>query len=637
MRRIRGSRARGSSGFWAVCECFAVLVSLMAGGPLLLAQSTSNGVLVSATTVRPSQTEALVQALEQAKSELSVEKIPSLGVARLSLQQALDSLEQFVQVGTKNGDNWSRFLHLPELKEQLASDRPSYPKLLELQMNMRQNYLGLEYPQFIRLREAIEKYVDAARFHTQEESFIRFLQQSLDESIAQLQSAHQIDDVSEFQLGNIVANLHQSHQAPSALSKLRSAFSRPNVRVSIDERLVNRLVSRTVAQPQPVDDCILGTRILGQAFLNGDVSAKLLPMNGGLGLQLNLAGCISSQNQGYNRGVVLGTSSISPVFASKDIYLSLHGISTAPPRVSTQLQSTIHSISHHSRLVRRIASRRAAKQKPQADAIAEEKMRTRLSSQFGQQVDEQARDAHQQLVELRQLSVPEVKRVGLERPQLALYSSHSEVDASAVQAASFQLAATESCPLPRPATALAVAQIHQSAVSNALEPILAGRVLRNTDLGSYARQLSAEVSDEMRQEIEGEPWSITFNPYRPVNIEFDGGLINITLRIIRMTRGDETLNEALSIRTAYLPSFDGEVISLSRQADVIVTSDRETRGVRATTLRSFIKTKFDKTFRESIVTDQIDLEQFPQLEKLRLNYKQLEFNIDQGWLQVSIP
>jgi len=360
-------------------------------------------------------------------------------------------------------------------------------------------------------------------------------------------------------------------------------------------------------------------------------------MANGIGLRLDLSACMNSQSRGYNRGVVLNTTSVSPVLASKQVFLTTHGASSAPAQVSTNLQTTINSIEHRLRVVRRIAQRKAAQQKPQADAIAEQRLQSRIGTQFSQQVDQQIAQAGQQLAQLRQQPRPEIQRIGLDRPQIALASSHSAIDGSAVQAASHQMAAPQPCPLPQPASASATGQVHQSAVNNALETLLGGRVLRSKDLGAYAKQITGKVPEELREEIDGEEWSITFNPHRPIRMEFDDGVITLTLRIVRMTRDTETLNEALSISTSYLPSFVDNRLQLSRQSEVTVTSDKETRGVKATALRSFLKSKFDKTFQESVETQPLSLSRFPQLQNLKLDFQQLDIKMDQGWLQVSVP
>lgn len=588
-----------------------------------------------------STTQLLQQSLLQAKNDLAVEKLPKIDVARSELEDALRSLEQFVQIGTTNGDNWSKFLRLPELHELIASQRPAYAKLLELEMNMRQNYLGLEYPQYTRLRDALGKYTTAARFYTQEDAFLRRLGQTLDETLNELEQSDFDSAKIDLSLGGIMSDLYQSNQSPQAVQSLHALFSQPNLRVTISGSVVDRLVSRAVSQPQDVDECILGTRVLGQAFMNGHVNANLLPMSGGVGIQLNLSACLSSQSRGYNRGVVLNTTSISPVLASKQVFFAMDAnsnrVSTSPAQVSTNLQSTIHSIEHRLRIVRKIAARKAAEQKPQADAIAEQRMQSRISQEFSQQVDQQVSQAQQQLTQLRQQPRPELKRIGLVRPEIQLNSSSSQVNGTATHFAAYQMAAPQYCPLPQPASASVTGQVHQSAVNNAMETVLGGRVLRSRDLGAYAKQITGSIPEDLQKEIEGEEWSITFNPYRPIRIEFAEQAIKITLRIVHMTRGEDALREALSISTSYVPTFDGSKLLLTRQGEVTVTSDRQTPGIKATTIRSFMKNKFDTTFRESFETQPLNLNQFPQIQNLGLNFQQLSIMIDQGWLQVSIP
>lgn len=580
----------------------------------------------------------LREVLSLAKEQWKQDRLPPLQPARLELENALESLEKFVQVGTSNGDKWSKFLRLADVKEQLHSDKPSYTRLLDLEMNMRQNYLGLEYNQFTRLRDALVRYGYASRFHAQEEGFSRFVSKQIDDAISLLSDESSLNSAAIAEVGNILSTLHQANQEPEVISKLRGLFGQPNARLYVKENFVDRLVSRAVAQPQDVDECILGTRVLGTAWMNGDVSANLLPMTSGVALQLNLSACMTSQSRGYNRGVVLNTTSVSPVFATKQMFVTSTSVTGAPAQVTTQLESTINSIEHRSRLVRRIASRKAAQQKPQADAVAEGRLQERICKEFEQQASEQISQANQQLSKMQQPR-PELTRVGIQRPKLDFNSTTALVSAHTIQAADYQLAAPSDCPLPQPADAGLLAQIHQSAITNALDSVMAGRTLRSRELGDFVKQITGkEPEEEMKKEIEGEEWSITFNPYQPVRIEFDDNLLKITLRLIQMTREKQSIRDPVSISTAYTPSFDGSVLTLNRQAEVSVTSDRDTTGVQATAMRAFIKTKFDKTFREQIATQPIDLKsRFPRAANLNIDLKQLTFQIDDGWLQVALP
>ncbi len=576
----------------------------------------------------------LRQVLIDAKNNIDAGRRPRLDEAQAKLAQALESLERYVGVGTTNGEKWSKFLRLPKLRELLADETPSRADLHDLEMSMRQNYLGLEYPQFIRLREALTGLANAVRFTVPEDRFRAVFNKNLDQTLEEIGKQSSDDDTLELQLGEVLADLTQANQ-PSAAQQLRGIFSSPNVNVIVDGRLVNRLVSRPVSQPSPVSDNILGTQIVGDAYLGGNVSAQLIPMSQGIGLQLNLNATMNSQTLGFNRGVVITASSWSPVLASKQIFVTDGRVSTSGYSVQTSLQSSIENIDHRRRIVRRIAGRRAAKMKPQADFIAETKLQDRLGTQFSQQVDEQVAQAQGQLDKLRQQPRPELGRLGIELPQLAMYSTSSDIHASATHSARHQLAAPGPCMLPRPASALVVGQLHQSAINNALETILAGRVIRNKDLGGYAHQIAGKVPDKLREETKEDPWSITLGTFRPIRIDLDDGLINLTVRIDRSERGKDRIREPFNVSVSYLPQFSGSRLMLTRQGDVEVTS-KET-GIRATALRAFLKKKFDSSFQKSIVTEPLDLSKYPQVQNLRLNLDQLAVHIDDGWLQVAIP
>lgn len=599
--------------------------------------------VLSPTTEKDSKpnVQSIRMLLEQAQAQLTEENLPRLEPARSELEASLTLLEQFIGVDPQNGELWSNFLRIPEIRQQLESKTPLYFDLLELEMNMRQNFLGLEYPQFVRLRNALRKFSFAARFYKQESGFIKSMTQNLQNTLQLLDGSDSVDDKLRQELVAIASNLYQSGQAENQLQQLLAMFGSQNVYVTVNESFVSRLGARPVSRPQDVNECILGTRILGTAYMNGDISLSLIPMTNGVGLQLDLSACLSSRNRGYNRGVALTSSSSSPVLASKQLFISSDRLSSIPAVVSTQLNSTIHSIEHRSGLVRKIARKKAAQQKPLADAIAEGRMQSRIEQQFNAEVEQQASQAQSRLTELRQRPIPEIDRLGFVVPPIGINSTSSLVLAGAVFAEPYQLSATGGCPLTRPADASIVGEIHESALCNGLAVIMAARTIRNTSLGDFVRQVNGRITEELQSEIEGEEWSITFNNNQPVRIEFDDEMIAITVRLIRMTRGKQILKESLSITTKYIPQLVGDRLTLTRQGEVAVTSEKVESGTIQSVMRSFVKSKFDKIFRESFVTEPLTLSKLqarlPPESNLRLDIKRVTFRIDQGWLQVAVP
>ena len=186
------------------------------------------------------------------------------------------------------------------------------------------------------------------------------------------------------------------------------------------------------------------------------------------------------------------------------IFLNEGTLSTSSARVSTNLQTTIHSIEHRLNLVRKIASRKAAQQKPQADAIAEHRLQSRIQEQFSQRVHEQMAEARKQLDSVQQgRSV--TQRVGLDRPQLAYHSTRADIQGSVLQAAAYQLAAYDRLSVAglRPRRCW-WARFTSRRSPTPWIPCWRPSAARSQELGAFAKQISGKISDELQEEIKGE-------------------------------------------------------------------------------------------------------------------------------------
>ncbi len=587
---------------------------------------------LSATSSDPTSRQ-LQSAVIQAINSLDPAKIPNLENSKQRLSAAVTRLENFTNPNSANGQAWGEFLKLETLKEELRAARPDLTTLVGLETNMRQNYPGLELSPYLEVRQGIGDVVRALRYGNAPDKTIEQLEIKLKQLVETLD-----DPVTgagtdrTFAVGLMANYLHEMNQAPAALAQIRQQFSTPNVQLHVREGLINRLVARSVAEPNGVNECLLGTRIIGQACLTGQVSADLLPMLGGVSLRLNLNANVTTSSNGYNRGVVFGTTAYSPVHASKTIFVTPSGISSTSASVATNLQTSINTIDHRFRIVRRIAQRKAAEQKPLADSIAQGRLQNRIYGQYEQQVEEQLSAARVQWASLQSQTPPELARLGVPLPAYSFNSDDTAVHGQVRQATGFQLAAFQSSAIAKPESCDVVVEAHQSAVVNALDLVLGDRTIRSADLDDYARQATGSVPDEVQKEADGEAWSITLATYRPVEIELDDAKVTIKLRITQMTRGNQSLDDGAFVTAVYSPSYSDGVLTLTREGLVDVTFARASRGLRVVTLRSFLKGKFDMFFKEQIVTQRLDLaNRFPNLPKFALAV----MKIDNGWLQLG--
>lgn len=572
--------------------------------------------------------------VSQAIADLDPSRLPNVQQAKEQVESQLASLEVYLNPTSSNGQSWSKFLRLDAVRQELQAERPNLGNLVDLELNMRQNYPGLEYGPFTAFRQSLSAWIRGLRYGQSPQQTVEQLEQKLQllwESLDEPVTSAGTDR--NYAVGLMVNYLHEMNQVPSAVSQITQLFSSPNLHAYVRESFINRVIARPLSEPNPVNECILGTRVVGQACLNGNVAADLLPMVGGVALKLNLTGNISSISNGYNRGVVLGTSSFAPVHASKAIYVTPQGISTSPAMAAANLTSSINSIHHPMRLIRRIASRKAAEQKPLADAIAEGRLENRLRSQYEQQVELQLATARVSLASFQSQSPPELTRLGMDLPAYSFHSDDLQVYGQIKQAGPFQLAASANSGLPKPTSSDLVVEAHQSALVNALDIVLGDRTIRSADLDDYALQVAGKVPEEILQEANGEPWSVSLATYRPVEIEFDDSHIVIKLRITRMTRGSQALDDGAFVKAVYVPDFSQGVLTLTRQGEVELTFARASRGLRVVTLRSFLKGKFEAFFKEQFVSQRLDLaSRFPNLPRLTFD----SWKIDNGWLQVGL-
>lgn len=574
----------------------------------------------------------LLELVQSASSRLDAKTLPQVPTARQSLDQALSQLRNFLASSPSQGPLWQRFLKLDTIAEELSQPTPNLEVLNDIEKTFRQNYYGLEFAQFVNVREALSKYVQSQRFGSNPETTFEILRNRLNKLSERMQSPGMLSDANAMHdLAQTVTYLHQGNQLPDVVSSVKRAFSYPNIRVLASSDFLQRRLTRPVDEANPVNELILGTTILGQSVLRGVVSPQLLDSPSNAAVRLNLNADFASVNRGYNRSVVLNTQGSANIAASESIVLTDYGLaSIGDTGVDADLKTVINSIEHRLRLVRKIAAKQAAKQKPLADAIGESRLENRIRSQFHEQLNGQLAEANSKI---NSLGVPTLSRLGITKPSR---NSWSTTDNLAVQwniQNGVQLAATGTCPLPMESSGVTV-QIHQSALGNLLDPILAGRILRSEDMDGYISQFGDAAKGIPRKEEDG-PWAITLNGFQPVELHLDDSRIRFRIRTLKLRKEEQGLNKAATIEASYRVDIADGAVQLVRDGDVNVEfSGKEQRGVEAVTLRTFLRNKFEQLFRPELLD-----KPFRWSERLPDQFRDLQLSslaIDDGWMQLQL-
>jgi hypothetical protein len=575
------------------------------------------------------------QDVANAQMNLYSRRFPDVGLARQRLDQAMMSLENFLATSPQHQANWLNFLEWNKLRSELSQAKPDQNALIQIEKTFRQNYFGLEMRQFTGVRDALKSYILALRYGSDQAKSIEILTDRLKKLSEQVQTpGFERDFASIREIGKTVSYLSQAEQAAALVNSVRGSFSRANFRVLVSSQFVNTKFARPVHEHNPVNELILGTQIYGQSLMQGWVTPQLVDSATRAAIKLNLSGNFTSQNIGYNRSVKLHTQGFGQVAACETIALTDEGlVQLNDTGVDAHLNSQINDIEAKLRIVRRIATKQAAKQKPEADSIAEGRLENRVRNQFHNQLGQQLEQANSKL---KMPELPILNRVGLQRPKRSTWSSTQFLALLWKLQDNEQLAAPSSCPLVVQPNGITL-QLHESVITNMTDPVLAGRVLRSTEMDALAQQFGSALGTKPKS-VNEEPWAITMENYHPVEVQFDDSLVTFRIRTTKLTkleRTDQELDQPSSIEASYAINLSNGAIQLDRQGDVKINfTGRAQGGVKAVTLRSFLKKRFDEVFKTQLldepirVTDKLPIE----LQGLQL----ASIDVDDGWIQAHL-
>ena len=150
----------------------------------------------------------------------------------------------------------------------------------------------------------------------------------------------------------------------------------------------------------------------------------------------------------------------------------------------------------------------------------------------------------------------------------------------------------------------------------------------------YRIQFGELAEGAVRREND-EPWAITMAGNNPIEVQFEDSKIIFRIRTTKLDRGDQALEQFATIEASYTPVLVDGALQLVRDGDVrIEFSGKQQRGVRAVSLRSFLKKKFDDVFKAELLDKPLRID-----EKLPADLKGLklaEIVVDEGWLQAHL-
>jgi hypothetical protein len=564
--------------------------------------------------------------------------------AAAGLRRALEPLRALL-ARSKSGADWRKYLDWPALEAQAASGAAADPRTLrDLQELFDAPETGLDMPDFVRVRRALTRYAEAADA-ARGSGAARYGQRLTALAGALRGAATGGSSESLATVAPTLERLVESGQADGLVRRIRGSFMQPNIRLAVQERFVNVMVDRRIDAPMPVDEVVLGTRVRGMGRTTGRVSVDFVPAADRAAVDLVLAARNVSTTRGGRGPVTVHSRGTTDLAARRRIFVTPDSIAASAVEASADTDSQITGIGVSSRcgrrLIRRIATRKVAESKPQAEAIASGRARDRLRRQF----EEQTSPVLPQFLEqFRSRVRAPLEARGFYPESLDFSTSATELVVSARKAQAAQFAAASPPPLPDPGN-VATVSVHESAVNNVLEQRFGGVRFTQDDVAKMAKEFQAPMPTSLESETEQQPWAVTFAKYRPITVSAGDGRMKLMVRGDKFVSGEREF-PGMDIWATYAIGRAPFGIVLVREGDVQIyppgfrPGTGEKLSPAETSLRRILQRRFDKLFKATIEIP--DIEPTGQLATLgRLPMNELVARRDgwimAGWRQAGTP
>lgn len=626
---------------------------------------------VNQALVTADETTQWLQLIEQSKSELDPNRLPSQEQTEADVVAAMNAADAFFQRVTDptNHDAWMRFLDFGPLQSAIAGDESVAKRgnaAVELSQRLSGPEEGLELSRLVALRESLDRYLAALRYGNPERG-LAVIERQLETLAGILSPEENANEQTEStprtladlsgeevaQIESIVETLATANQASDLVSRITGRYSSPNLRAFVDGRVISDAITRPVNNPERVNDCLLGTRIIGDARVVGNVTGSLLPSEGNIRLLIRLDGQFSTSTKGYNGPVTLRSSGFGQVYAARQLVITEKRVFAGEPIATASLSTQINQINHPLKLVRKIASKKAAEMKPQAEAISRRKLQDRVLEGFRQQTDE---EASRTFPDLDAKMRPWLRRLDLPAPTRTIGSTTDAVHVRATMRRPFGLSAPGEGPslsMVRTATSSgtypggysAAIQVHESILNNTVMKLLAGETFTPEKLRDLTSSFGipsdkdASAEKDATDDEPAESFEVDFSGFRPVYFEARDQTLRIGLRGDRFAQGDRELDRRLEVSAVYRPAIteDGRMI-LIRDEDIDLKFPGGRRlTLSQTAIKANIEEGFDKLFPMTLLHREWTLPSTLQLPTLAgRSAKVIGIDAQDGWLTLVV-
>lgn len=446
-------------------------------------------------------------------------------------------------------------------------------------------------------------------------------------------------------VGSLLKWFENSNQVPSLVSAIRREYSLPNLYLNCSSNLLNQLAAQSAVQTRVLDENVDGRLIRGYLTTSTNVNLELQNDPNQVHLSIHLQGNVASNTRFRERKFYGFVTANGQFEGRRSLYANIGGLFAGDSQVAANMGTDFLGLTTTCNLIQRLAYKQFYQGKANADAGATARTEAEAFAEFDSLTGEAVVNGQTAILDARGRSSDFAAWI----PDLFLRSSTDFIEAVAQMDSPGTLAAPD-YPAASTAPADVIVRLHDSLLSNLVDPIFAGKTFTNEELAARAAELTGNTSeevdgpetDEEEDEEQDESFSITFDSVRPIQFEFDGNMVTVSVSGTKFAQEDRKIDAGLQIRVRFKIERTAAGLRLVRDGEAKIDyTEPDKKDAKIVAFKSFLEDKLNSDENESNAIDlPANLLPIDQIEALNSNeiarnLKLVQCKIDQGWLYLG--
>lgn len=485
--------------------------------------------------------------------------------ARQELAKSLKDLETELNT-VKNGPAWLSYVRSAEITKLVSDKKGSeavpvltavHQKLSPSDATSPELRKFLDGAKFVALRQSLDNFVKTAAAVDQpiNPEKLRAELLSLVSSVEKFEETQSSADAAAVRKAFEAVRKSSPDQGNRIAAAMATHYFNFNLRVVASEKFLSKLVGESKTNQGQVRDQILGANVSGNQTTTATVSVDLKPNNNGIRLNLVVDGVARSNTVGVTQEANVYTQGHHVFKAWKPVTFDGTKFATGPADVNVWPHNTTTGVTTKydnmflfGGIANSIAQDEVASRRGQAEAIAAERVRSKVLPEFNQEVDTKIGTLNKDLEDKVNAKLREKELM----PSASNYrTTEEDLRANLRLMADRELAGGDGPFVTVPSSGFVVA-LHESLLNNSLDRLkFAGRTMTDKEVASeieksfsdiLGRQLNATKKIEAAGEQAKEPTTFIFPEKDPIRIRVSNGQLTLVIRAgLKQKPGEEDI------------------------------------------------------------------------------------------------